>query len=1076
MKRVLICVSVIAVTVPIGAVAAELPWIEKYLFPIGVWRGLYHIDNSEYSLNYNPITETSNIDDWDPPDYTPMAELKLDYGFIRKGMFDRTPDHIPFDGNESGANGIPDDTEADYEAVEACSNLGIRPLLVIFKPWHRTMHTRKCNSGECGEQEPDPPLPNPCDQFDKDEIMADYVYELVTNYENNGFSNVFDLYRGLPIAQINIEDEPFKDELLRSKVMIDFYAEHDADMIPMNHIHDRTETNPIDGIDNFYSWAVCHIGEKVLCGRTYHLRRGNLANSPELYNGWEYVDPEHPEDPPIPYGVPALERRLVRARETSLEYDVPFWFLPSAETYNGSGPNAHRSKSPREVRGPVNMALTYGARGIMYYGLYNHQGYDLMDNYGDFWAPNYTLLAYDPSDPEGYIPYTISSQDLYDEILDINTKLHSVRDTLQTTVSLDAFHSFDLANSLPRSLVCDYEGNRTGRQYYQPDYTEETDFLDFGTFVCPYTGVRYFAVSDRFCNWPPATYPDPSEEDEVTVRHPGQVITDIYDTDDSPYNDTYFAVINHDSGVSTFDFKLDNADGRVFKLDPCLNHDPGMERGSEAWDMTGGLGMSVDTDGSTARKGEYSLRVDRLLGSSELVVESRTFVFFIGASPDAAPGATYRLSGYIKCSSGWTGPAYLRLQWTDEDRYPVGVAVEAPAFTAVTDWAGPGRWAYTYVDFKLDDIPPGSAMIRVELVVTGGPAGTVWFDEVRFEPLSRVFNGHFEWDGGDWWPGQAFGWGYSLDSPGQKYWRSSPGYDGDYCLKVGAKDLVNNVVRNDEKLYLSKGTNYKVTGWAKKELGCPPAEVIVEFYTTKGYKFNVESHTVPAGDWQQFTIAIAPNEWSEYDFMPIPVDPGKPAYVRIACKVASGSPTKNAYFDNIELIETNLVYNGSFELAEEGPHHPDRWRYPGPIPTLPPGAPGWSALYDADSKYDRRCWRVRASDQSNINYSSETFVLESNTQYRLSGWLRNFDVELGVNKSEGCKLKINLYDGYGNSLDSYTTGKVTDTEAWTYKYVNFTTPAPTGVKYYGRVTVIEEEDAYSSAADGIRVLPTGILE
>ncbi len=32
------------------------------------------------------------------------------------------------------------------------------------------------------------------------------------------------------------------------------------------------------------------------------------------------------------------------------------------------------------------------------------------------------------------------------------------------------------------------------------------------------------------------------------------------------------------------------------------------------------------------------------------------------------------------------------------------------------------------------------------------------------------------------------------------------------------------------------------------------------------------------------------------------------------------------------------------------------------------------------------------------------------------------------------------------------------------------------MKYYGRVTVVEEEDAYSSAADGIRVLPTGGLQ
>ncbi|UCE28159.1 MAG: hypothetical protein JSW52_05275 [Candidatus Coatesbacteria bacterium] len=523
----------ILLTMSVNAGAATLPWIEKYLFPIGCWPSIYHTGDARLYYDYD--TGSGNIDEWDPPDYSPMADLRLDYARLRisrRGNAESIP-YIPFDVND---NGIPDNNEADFEAIEAFSEIGIRPYLVIYKLWFWTMHapdpyyTIDCDSGTCGGQEPDPPLPNPCNQSDYEAIIACYEDELISDYENHDppFPNVFNLYRGLPIAQLDLDDEPFQYDFLRSKAMIDFYAENDPDMIPMNHIHDRTETEPIDGIDNFYSWAVCHMGEKVLCGRTYHIRRGNLANSPQMYNGWEWYDSG--TGVYIPYGIPALERRLLRARECSLEYDVPFWFLPSAETYNGGAPNAHRSKSPREVRAPVNMALTYGARGLIYYGLYNHQGYDLMDNYGNFWADDYTLLAYDPGNPGVPIEYTIPSQDLYDEILHLNMKLHHVRNTLQTLTSLDAFHSFHLDNELPRGLIYDYVGNRTGRQWYSPKYTEETDFLDFGTFVCPYTGVRYFAVSDRFCNWPPYPdpehmedpyFPDPTERDVATVRHPG---------------------------------------------------------------------------------------------------------------------------------------------------------------------------------------------------------------------------------------------------------------------------------------------------------------------------------------------------------------------------------------------------------------------------------------------------------------------------------------------------------------------------------------------------------------------------
>jgi hypothetical protein len=953
-------------------------------------------------------------------------------------------------------------------------------------------------SGSCGPQDPtypglfppDDPKPDCIGEnpggTDYDSIWDSYEEDLIDRYTEHDppFPSIFDQYRDVPTAAIQIDDEPFHWDILRNKVLVDMYNYYDPDKILFNQLEDRTATGKqqeVEGIDNYYSFVNCHEGLKILCGLTHHMINITYANSSNLYNGSYAPTGEYQ------YGFPSMEARLSRARDTSLYYDIPYWYVPSADcAWKDSREEAgcKRWKSPREVRANVNMSLTYGAKGIIYLGLYEppyaKANYDtLLDNEGNLVYDNgstindgmYRLVVgYENGKP--ILGDYIEVEDLYNEFVSLHTKLYSVRDTLETTVSLDAFHSFDLANSLPRGLVLDYAGNRTGRQYYQPDYNEETDFLDFGTFVCPYTGVRYFAVSDRFCNWPPATFPDPTEHDVVTVRHPGRSVTDVYyDLDDMPYNDIYIPVegSDHDSGVSEFDFRLDNADGRIFKLDPCLTLAPGfewVENPDNVWDFDGGQGWIPTVVDDVSRKGNNSLRLQKNVSTGDWTVsnEARLNIAGIGVGPfDVAPGATYRASGYIKAAPGWNGSAKIQVGWFDQNDGPEGLLAATPSVRASTGWLGPaGGWVYTYVDFKIEDIPPAAKKVGLELKLIGG-TGTVWFDEVRLEPLSRVFNGHFEWDGGDWWPGQAFGWGTRLDSPGQKYWRVSPGYESDYCLKVGAKSGEDNVVRNDEKLYLGKGTDYAVTGWAKRGLTSPGVDgkAVVEFYTNKDVKFKTKSYVVPTGgNWHYFTILIKPEDWE----VPNPGD-GTPGYVRIGCKIEAGSGG-DAYFDNIELIETNRVPNGSFELAEEGPHWPDRWGYTS-APIVPPGDPAWSALYDADAKYDRRCWRVR-QPSGNINYESETFVLDPSTLYRLDGWIRNFDLPGGNPNPAGCKLGITVYDGSGNAVGSYSTPKVNNSEEWTYKYVDFTTPG-LETKYYGRATVIEEIGACSSAADGIRV-------
>jgi hypothetical protein len=1114
MKLAIIAVGAV-VFLATAAGSAELPWFERYFFPIGMW--CMPTNDQEDWLDDDGAGGLS-INDWTPPDYANIAaieELKFDYGRVAVPMnWDictsaEWRDHRLFDYD---ADGVPDTTEADLWAVEDLKEIGVRSFLKIFDLNFYNSAGKECLAGECGGQDPTYPDKKPyndevpCVPGNYDDYKVLYEDNFIDDYTEKGFEDLFDGYREAPVAAIMMDDEPRHWELLRSRVLADLYHEHDAGKILMSHLEDRTLFQcgvpgdygfGVPGIDNFYSFANCHIGEKILCGLTHHMKNITYANSSNLYNGY-FDPPENPWSEPH-HGFPSMEGRLSRAREASLEYNIPYWYVPSADyvyNYFPEEPGCKRWKSPREVRANVNMSLTYGAKGIVYLGMFlpppppegpNHYE-TILDNHGNLVYDNdstindgkYRLvIGYENGEP--ILGDYIEVEDLYNEFVSLHTKLYSVRNTLQTLTSLSAFHSFNLDNELPRGLIYDYEGNRNDRQWYSPDYTEETDFLDFGTFVCPYTGVRYFAVSDRFCNWPPATFPDPTEHDVVTVRHPGRSLTDVYyDLDDMPYNDIYIPVEgwDHDSGVSEFDFRLDNADGRIFKLDPCLTLAPGfeyVENPDNVWDFDGGQGWIPTVVDDVSRKGNNSLRLQKNVSNGDWTVvnETKLNIAGVGVGPfDVAPGATYRASAYIKADLGWEGYAKVQVAWLNMYGESIGLLAETPPVSGGTNWAADG-WVYTYVDFKLEDIPPAAKKIGLVFALVSGD-GTVWFDEVRLEPLSRVFNGHFEWDGGDWWPNQAFGWGWPIGDPNQKYWRVSPGYESDYCLKVGAKNLVGNVVRNDEKLYLGKGTNYAVTGRAKRGLTSPgvDAEAVVEFYTNKDVKFKTKSFVVPAvGGWHYFNILIKPEDWE----VPNP-DDGTPGYVRIGCKMEAG--VGDALFDNIELIETNRVPNGSFELAEEGPHWPDRWDYVGIVPQPDPGDPMWSALYDADARYDRRCWRVRGPEAGNINYGSETFPLYANTSYRLSGWIRSFDVDNRID--EGCYLKLDFYDVWGNSVDSYETDVVASEEDWTYEYVDFTIPdeGPGGeiISGFGRVTVVEEGRAYSSAADGIRVLPVGIVE
>jgi hypothetical protein len=125
MRRISLLGAVVLLTTAAGGV--NLPWLENYFFPIGSW--LVPTNDEGDWLNYNDGTGKT-IDDWQPPDYSSMLELKLDYGRVHLGMTDsaRKIGNIPFDLD---SDSVSDITQANAMAVDALKELGVRTFLKI---------------------------------------------------------------------------------------------------------------------------------------------------------------------------------------------------------------------------------------------------------------------------------------------------------------------------------------------------------------------------------------------------------------------------------------------------------------------------------------------------------------------------------------------------------------------------------------------------------------------------------------------------------------------------------------------------------------------------------------------------------------------------------------------------------------------------------------------------------------------------------------------------------------------------------------------------------------------------------
>jgi hypothetical protein len=326
-------------------------------------------------------------------------------------------------------------------------------------------HKYYCWPGECGGQGGTRPPEGEWDTLwcsnkpnIRDDIMDFYEDPDYPDYDI--YNYVIKEYDDQPnVVWYEVINEPQAREFTCTSVLNEFLDIYSPLTPGLTNTVDRTgrlDEYIYPDVTNFYEWMICHTDLKIHLGRSYPFRAGNLPNSTAVYYG--FTDKFGITN----FGFYGLANHLERSREAAVKYGVPFWhyaqladntFLPDSDDYYD------RLSTPRELRAEVNAAITYGASGFFYFNPYDFRYFkeeneeavrqdrlhSVLDIDGNVKTGNYTTGSLS-------IPY----QTLYNELVDINTKLHSVRDTLQTTVSLDAFRYDDI----PRSLVCDYDGNR----------------------------------------------------------------------------------------------------------------------------------------------------------------------------------------------------------------------------------------------------------------------------------------------------------------------------------------------------------------------------------------------------------------------------------------------------------------------------------------------------------------------------------------------------------------------------------------------------------------------------------------
>ncbi|GAB1444088.1 hypothetical protein MASR2M39_29340 [Ignavibacteriales bacterium] len=246
------------------------------------------------------------------------------------------------------------------------------------------------------------------------------------------------------------------------------------------------------------------------------------------------------------------------------------------ETINNVGQlhidgNSRREPTPDEIKVQAYLALTYGAKGIMYYMIptNTHDGTEvssLINTYGLFDANgvffNYhdeTGLIQDPADPQ--IPNR-----RFGAVKSLNQELTNIEDDLLKLTWVDAFSfhkEFHFNNIIANLIVKDTTGvsDAQSQSYVELGlFKEYVDKFNYGLGVKENTD--YFMLVNRRCNMPGST-----RYIEVQMKCPDTTFKQWKLTDLTENKDTIFTF----SGNSfVIQHRYSPGTGKLFKLQPVL--------------------------------------------------------------------------------------------------------------------------------------------------------------------------------------------------------------------------------------------------------------------------------------------------------------------------------------------------------------------------------------------------------------------------------------------------------------------------------------------------------------------------
>ncbi|GGD79905.1 carbohydrate binding domain-containing protein [Paenibacillus nasutitermitis] len=297
------------------------------------------------------------------------------------------------------------------------------------------------------------------------------------------------------------------------------------------------------------------------------------------------------------------------------------------------------------------------------------------------------------------------------------------------------------------------------------------------------------------------------------------------------------------------------------------------------------------------------------------------------------PNTSYTLSAWIYKMNN-SGTAYI-----DMDNRPFEVEI------GMGEGLGGGEWSYVEALWYNDT----ATSITLRAVVDGNPTAEIWFDDFVLVPLpstaNKVVNGSFEIGSDD----AAVTW-----TQGLNHSRSNDrAYEGEYALKSTA----TSTSTSSTTVIVKPDTLYKLSVWIYKTNNDGSAYIDMN-------DMNAEAEIGTGSGQGGMQWSYSETIWNSGALESITLR-----------AVTDDNPTAAIWFDDIRLepitASSSLVDNGSFEIGSGTT------------------ATGWmqvaSHVRTNDKSHDGSY--ALKSVTSGTAASAQTIPVETNTTYKLSGWI-----------------------------------------------------------------------------------------